>query len=176
VGVETRNRQRLAISAKKCTTDPHLKSRVREFLIGSALTRRVVEEQDVPALCAALADRTRLRLLNLLNGRQVCICYLAEVLQTDEPQILNHLELLRGVGMVRSQRQGDWMQFRLTSPGDPLAAQILKIVLAAFEKDKAMQADLSNLVKASCAPLQVLSSKGTPHIMLTDASCSRRPS
>jgi ArsR family transcriptional regulator len=138
--------------------------------------QRVVERQYVPSLCAALADRTRLRLLNLLNGREVCICYLAEVLETDQAQISHHLEHLREVGMVTAQRQGDWMQYRLTSPRDPLGAQILKIVLAAFEKDKAMQADLLKLVKASCAPLQVPLSKGAPMIMLTDATCSRRPS
>jgi ArsR family transcriptional regulator len=129
--------------------------------------QQAAETQDVPALCAAFADRTRHRLLNLLNGREVCICYLAEALETDQPQISHHLEHLRDVGMGLAQRQDDWMQYRLTSSRDPLAA---------FEKDKAMQPDLSNLVKASCAPLPVPSSKGTPLIMLTDASSSRRPS
>ena len=33
---------------------------------------------DLPSLFAALADRTRLRLLNLMNGREVCVCYFVE--------------------------------------------------------------------------------------------------
>jgi hypothetical protein len=32
-------------------------------------------------LFAALADPTRLRLLNLIAGREVCVCYLVEILQ-----------------------------------------------------------------------------------------------
>jgi ArsR family transcriptional regulator len=174
--VKTEGRQRLATSTKKRHARPLLKSHFEGSLIEPPLTQRVVQTQDVPSLCAALADRTRLRLLNLLNGREVCICYLAEVLEIDQPQISHHLEHLREVGMVTGERQGGWMQYRLTPPRDPLAAQVLKIVLSAFEKDKAMRADLSDLIKASFAPLQVPSSERAPLVILMDATCSRRPS
>jgi ArsR family transcriptional regulator len=35
---------------------------------------------DLALLFAALADLTRLRLLNLMNGKEVCVCYFVEVL------------------------------------------------------------------------------------------------
>ena len=36
---------------------------------------------DMVQLFAALADPTRLRLLNLMNGREVCVCYFVEILK-----------------------------------------------------------------------------------------------
>jgi hypothetical protein len=53
--VETMDRQRLAMSVKKRNTGPLLKSHFREFLIGSALTRRVVEAQDVPVFVCRIS-------------------------------------------------------------------------------------------------------------------------
>lgn len=70
-GSQEKNRQRLATSAKNCNSGPPLKSHVREFLTESSLIYRFIETQDIPALCAALADRRRLRLRNPLNGREV---------------------------------------------------------------------------------------------------------
>ncbi len=35
---------------------------------------------DLALLFAALADRTRLRLLNLMSGKEVCVCYFVEIL------------------------------------------------------------------------------------------------
>ena len=42
---------------------------------------------DLPLLFAALADRTRLRLLNLMDGKEVCVCYLVEILGQSQPKI-----------------------------------------------------------------------------------------
>ena len=51
-------------------------------------------------LFAALADRTRLRLLNLLAGGEVCVCYFVEVLQMNQPNISRHLAYLKSAGIV----------------------------------------------------------------------------
>ena len=50
---------------------------------------------DLVRLFAALADPTRLRLLNLMHGREVCVCYLVEILQQGQPKISRHLAYLR---------------------------------------------------------------------------------
>ena len=53
---------------------------------------------DLVRLFAALADRTRLRLLNLMHGREVCVCYFVEILQQSQPKISRHLAYLRKAG------------------------------------------------------------------------------
>src|SRR5947207_15922499 len=64
-------------------------------------------------LFRALADSTRLRLLNLMNGREVCVCYFVEILKTSQPKISRHLAYLRRAGIVAARRDGKWMHYRL---------------------------------------------------------------
>src|SRR5271169_1690377 len=64
-------------------------------------------------LFRALADRTRLRLLNLIADREICVCYFVEILRTSQPKISRHLAYLRRAGIVAARRQGRWMHYRL---------------------------------------------------------------
>ena len=57
-------------------------------------------------LFAALADPTRLRLLNLIGGREVCVCYFVEILRQGQPKISRHLAYLRRAGIVEARRDG----------------------------------------------------------------------
>ena len=61
---------------------------------------------DLELFFAALADRTRLRLLNLMADGEVCVCFLAETLGTNDPKISRHLAYLRRADLVRSRRDG----------------------------------------------------------------------
>src|SRR3989442_7909174 len=70
-------------------------------------------------LFRALADSTRLRLLNLMNGREVCVCYFVEILKTSQPKISRHLAYLRRAGIVAARRDGKWMHYRLLAPPPP---------------------------------------------------------
>jgi ArsR family transcriptional regulator len=103
-------------------------------------------------LFAALADRTRLRLLNLMNGKEVCVCYFVEILGQSQPKISRHLAYLRRAGIVAARRDGKWIHYKIVVPKRPGAARILSDVLCLLGEDKSMQADLSRLNKACCAP------------------------
>ncbi len=69
---------------------------------------------DLALLFAALSDRTRLRLLNLMDGREVCVCYFVEILGQSQPKISRHLAYLRtgGRGSRAPRRQMDALQNR----------------------------------------------------------------
>lgn len=107
---------------------------------------------DLPLLFAALADRTRLRLLNLMSGREVCVCYFVEILGQSQPKISRHLAYLRRAGVVNARREGKWMHYKIAMPQHAGAAQVLSEVLSVLAEDKAMQADLSRFSRACCAP------------------------
>ena len=74
---------------------------------------------DLALLFAALADRTRLRLLNLMNGREVCVCYFVEILGQSQPKISRHLAYLRRAGIVAARREGKWMHYKIMCPHMP---------------------------------------------------------
>jgi len=113
-------------------------------------------------LFAALADRTRLRLLNLIAGREVCVCYLVEILRQGQPKISRHLAYLRKAGVVSARREGKWMHYRVQRPQDAEAASILDAVFESFKSDREMKSDLSRLARACCEPARFVSLQGVP--------------
>jgi ArsR family transcriptional regulator, arsenate/arsenite/antimonite-responsive transcriptional repressor len=117
---------------------------------------------DLVRLFAALADRTRLRLLNLMDGREVCVCYFVEILKQGQPKISRHLAYLRNAGIVSARRDGKWMHYSLERPKDPAVASILHAVLASLKSDRQMQVDLARLGQACCEPERFVSLQGAP--------------
>src|ERR1700758_2857512 len=113
-------------------------------------------------LFRALADSTRLRLLNLMNGREVCVCYFVEILKTTQPKISRHLAYLRRAGVVAARRDGKWMHYRIVMPANTGAAKILRQTLTVLREDKRMHADLIRLNKACCAPRKLTVLDGAP--------------
>jgi ArsR family transcriptional regulator len=101
---------------------------------------------------ASLSDPTRLRLLNLINGREVCVCYFVEILGQSQPKISRHLAYLRKAGIVEARREGKWMHYRIITPKHEGAARLLSETLAVLREQRAMQTDLARLEKACCAP------------------------
>jgi ArsR family transcriptional regulator len=117
---------------------------------------------DLVPLFAALADRTRLRLLNLIAGREVCVCYLVEILRLGQPKISRHLAYLRRAGIVAARREGKWMHYSIERPGDARACAILDATLMSFKADREMQADLARLGKACCEPERFVTLQRAP--------------
>ncbi len=117
---------------------------------------------DLARLFAALADRTRLRLLNLMDGKEVCVCYFVEILGQSQPKVSRHLAYLRRAGVVAARREGKWMHYRMVAPQHDGARRILKEVLAALSEDGAMQADRRKFNKACCAPQKQAALEGAP--------------
>jgi ArsR family transcriptional regulator len=117
---------------------------------------------DIVRLFAVLADATRLRLLNLMDGREVCVCYFVEILAQGQPKISRHLAYLRRAGVVSARRDGKWMHYRMERPADKGACAVLDAAMDACRADKAMQADLARLGKACCAPQKFVALAGAP--------------
>ena len=117
---------------------------------------------DKEAFFSALADRTRLRLLNLMRGDEVCVCFFVEILNTNQPKISRHLAYLRRAGIVGARRQGPWMHYRIVEPQDQDAARVFRETLTWLENDREMQKDRERMVKVCCAPQLPVSIQGAP--------------
>lgn len=113
-------------------------------------------------LFRALADRTRLRLLNLMGDGEVCVCYFVEVLKTSQPKISRHLAYLRRAGLVAARREGKWMHYRIADPPDQQAARVLEQVRACMSDDREMRRDRASLLRICCAVRPPVRLKGAP--------------
>ncbi len=99
----------------------------------------------------ALADKTRLRLLNLMRESEVCVCFFTEVLGESQPKISRHLAYLRNAGLVSARREGKWMHYKIEMPANFYAAQILQDTLEGLKSKDEMQKDYDKLVSVCCA-------------------------
>ena len=63
-------------------------------------------------LFRALADPTRLRVLALLNVRELCLCELVDALGAAESTLVHHLRMLEEGGLVSARREGKFTYFR----------------------------------------------------------------
>jgi ArsR family transcriptional regulator len=106
---------------------------------------------DVELFFRALADRTRLRLLNLMGNDEVCVCFLVEALGMSQPKISRHLAYLRRAGIVAARREGKWMHYRLKDPTNPHAAGFLNTVRGYLDSNPQTQKDRSRLMRLCCS-------------------------
>ena len=123
---------------------------------------RVSKSFDLVTMFAALADPTRLRLLNLMNGREVCVCYFVEILKQGQPKISRHLAYLRRAGIVSARRDGKWMHYSIERPREKQAAAVLESTLESLKADAGMQSDLERLGRACCEPRKFVELQGAP--------------
>jgi ArsR family transcriptional regulator, arsenate/arsenite/antimonite-responsive transcriptional repressor len=117
---------------------------------------------DIEVIFQGLADRTRLRLLNLMRGQEVCVCYFIEILGLPQPTISRHLAYLRRRKLVSARREGKWMHYRISVPKDPTVRSLLSSKLQALSADKEMQRERSRLGRACCTPQKFVSLTGAP--------------
>jgi len=117
---------------------------------------------DLERLFWALADRTRLRLLNLIGDDEVCVCFLVEILGVSQPTVSRHLAYLRRAGIVATRREGKWMHYRIIPPTNLGAASVLREVCACLAREPEMQRDRKRLVEVCCAPYLPIQLQGAP--------------
>jgi ArsR family transcriptional regulator, arsenate/arsenite/antimonite-responsive transcriptional repressor len=105
--------------------------------------------RDLALFFAALSDETRLRLLNLIKNREVCVCYLQDVLKTNQPKISRHLAYLRKAGLVEARRDGKWTHYRLAKLDDE-RDKILFQTLVHLGRERQIATDSRRLQNVHC--------------------------
>ena len=112
--------------------------------------------KQMEQLLQALGDRTRLRILNLIQEEEVCVCFFVGSLETLQPKISRHLAYLRKAGLVSARRDGKWMHYSLVVPEDPNAAEVVRAALAWAAADEEMRADRKRFEAVCCSMPQLV--------------------
>jgi len=73
----------------------------------------------------AFSDRTRLRILRLLQDAEMCVGDLLAVLGVPQPTASRHLAYLRKAGLVTTRREGTWVYYALTPAKSRFHRQLL---------------------------------------------------
>lgn len=88
-----------------------------------------VDVRPTAGLLKALSDENRLRIVALLSRGELCVCHIAAALELTQPNVSQHLAVLKNAGLVEAERRGSWIYHRLAAAGDPARDRILAAVL-----------------------------------------------
>src|SRR3954451_4028383 len=89
---------------------------------------------DLENLFKALADKTRLRILALLENNEVCVCHLHDSLGLPQPTVSRHLAYLRKSGLVSVRRDGVWMHYQVSRSLSPVLRGIVAAAVNALQQ------------------------------------------
>lgn len=101
---------------------------------------------SIETFTKALADQTRLRILNLLAQKpELCVCELTEALALAQPKISRHLAILREAGLLLDRKAGLWVHYRLHEDLKPWAKSVLSQLRLASQDEPIYQEDSQRL-------------------------------
>ncbi|MDE2027813.1 MAG: winged helix-turn-helix transcriptional regulator [Candidatus Omnitrophica bacterium] len=95
-----------------------------------------------------LSDSNRLRILQLLRQRKLCVCELAYVVGVTQPSISRHLKKLKASGLVEQEQAGFWTDYYFKL-NDSIHRDLLNSVFKSFEDEPIVKEDLVRLRKAN---------------------------
>jgi ArsR family transcriptional regulator len=96
----------------------------------------------------ALADTTRLRILNLLLHGELCVCDIQYVLEATQPNVSRHLSYLKNSGLVLARRDGYRIFYRLADPKLKMKKRLFEFLQEAYKNEEQMRADKNRLKEA----------------------------
>jgi ArsR family transcriptional regulator len=89
----------------------------------------------------AFSDRTRLRILHLLLGGEMCVADLVTVLRVEQPSASRHLAYLRKAGLVAVRKTGLWKYYSLATAQAPFHQKLLECLACCFQEVPEIQKD-----------------------------------
>jgi ArsR family transcriptional regulator len=94
--------------------------------------------KQLEKILKAAADRNRLRILNMLQDRPLCVCEITAVLQLSQSTVSGHLRILKDAGLVLDSKSGLWVEYQLNAT-DGVYSRLLNLVREAAASDPAMK-------------------------------------
>jgi DNA-binding transcriptional ArsR family regulator len=103
-----------------------------------------------------LCDETRLRILNLLTQRPLCVCHIQEILDRPQAQVSQHLARMKKDGLVEAHRHYNWMIYSLPKNVPPVLEAHLRCLQDCVQTEPVFKRDLSALkkLKSDCDQIE----------------------
>jgi len=105
---------------------------------------------QVDRMFRAFSDPTRLRILNLLLGGELCVCDIVNALEMPQPTISRHLAYLKESGLAQTRREGFWMHYKLTTPQTTLHAKLIECLGCCYQDMPQLAEDSKALKRSRC--------------------------
>jgi len=98
------------------------------------------------AVTKALSDPSRVRALAALEGRELCLCQIIDLLELAPSTVSKHIDLLQQAGLVQRRKEGRWHFYRLPDSAAPAhVTAALSWTFGALRDDPTIEADTRRL-------------------------------
>lgn len=67
--------------------------------------------KDFVPIFKALADETRLKIVEMLSCGEMCACDILDSFEITQPTLSYHMKILTECGLVKSRKDGSWMRY-----------------------------------------------------------------
>ena len=94
----------------------------------------------------ALGDSNRVRILKMLEERDLCVCEVREILDLSNSTVSKHLSILRDADLITDVKDGKWVNYGLNEKSDnPLVRSLLALMRNSFTDDESIREDKKNV-------------------------------
>ncbi|HJT76016.1 MAG TPA: metalloregulator ArsR/SmtB family transcription factor [Gemmataceae bacterium] len=104
----------------------------------------------------AFSDGTRLRILHLLQGGEMCVRDIVDALRLPQPKVSRHLGYLRKAELVAVRKAGLWCFYSLAPVQSPFHKKLLDCIACCFGDVPELKADARRAAKlkksGGCCP------------------------
>jgi ArsR family transcriptional regulator len=88
----------------------------------------------------ALGDKNRLRIVNMLRDKPMCVCEITDVLELSQSAVSGHLRVLKEAGVIGDRKDGLWVEYSLCRDGGAVG-DLLRSIEESFLHDPEMKAE-----------------------------------
>lgn len=71
--------------------------------------------KELAAFYKALSDESRLKIIKMLTGKELCVCEIIENLAISQPTVSHHLKILKYAGLINDKKEGKWVFYSLNT-------------------------------------------------------------
>ena len=101
--------------------------------------------KEITEIFKLLSDESRLRILMLLQKRELCVCQIMGVLNMSQPLVSRNLSLLAKSGFLAGRREGKLMFYRIKRNLTKKNLTILSVLKELLKDDRVLQRDIRSL-------------------------------
>lgn len=102
--------------------------------------------RDLIGVLKAVSDKNRMRIIKMLEKKNMCVCELVAVLKIKQPSVSKHLSILRNVGIIQDERNGQWIDYSLcTEKVNKYSPIIQSMIKDCLNDDPIIKSDLQKI-------------------------------
>lgn len=101
--------------------------------------------KEMLTLFKLVSDESRLRIILLLEEKELCVCQIMGVLNMSQPLVSRNLSLLSRAGFLEDRREGKLMFYRIRKDVPPRQAALLSMMRKFLKDDTIAVKDMVSL-------------------------------